>query len=269
MDRLSHQRLPIRRRLHPILVKTWLETQARFLIGLSAILMVCLGLIVWQEPLRIRLSGRLLAADAVAASLSYPEYVQRFLNAGAVQPLSQMIAVILAIGGLQRERETGTAALTLSLPFRRSELVAARAAVGLVQVAMLAAVPGVMLTAISPAVGEAYSLSQALGFWMLAAVTQGLVYSATLLISTVGTNQLTSLLVALLLLWAHSGVALLPALRPYSLSLRWIATGMGMPYVDPETSLLIYLPWLRLAVMAGLSLALIAVTARMTERQDY
>lgn len=269
MASLSRQRLPVWRRLRPILGKTWIETQTHFLIGLAAITVVCLALLLGQGVLRNRLSGRLVAADRVAVSLTYAEYVHRFVNAGAVQPLSQMIVVILAVGGLQRERENGTAALTLSLPLTRSELVGARAAIGLTQVVLLAGMPGVLTTVVAPAVGEVYPISQAIGFWILAAATQALIFCATLLVSALGTNQLTSLLVAWLLLWGHSGVALLPALRPYSVSLRWIATGMGMPYVDPATSLLIALPWLRLAVLASLSAALIVATARVTTRQDY
>ena len=104
--------------LRPLFTKTWLETRSRFLIGLVAVAGLCLALVLWQGPLRARLSlGTSRAVpDTVVATLAYAEYIHRFLYAGAVQPLGQLVALILAMGGLQRERETGTTALVSPRP---------------------------------------------------------------------------------------------------------------------------------------------------------
>lgn len=256
------------RRFRPILSKTWMETKAVFLLGLAAMFVVGLALIAWQDPLRVRLSGRSPSEGATMAFL-YSEYVHRFVLTGAVQPLTQMLAVILGVIGLEREREQGTVSLTLSLPFRRSELIAARVAVGFVQVTLLAAAPLALLVTCSPIVGRNYPLPQALGFWVLSAATQCVIFSGAMLLSTFGANQLTSVLIAWLLLWAHSAVSVLPALRSYGLGLRSIATGMGLPYVDQATGLLIAVPGYRLASLLLLSLVFIAITVKLTERRDY
>lgn len=255
-------------RFRPIVRKTWMETKTVFLLGLAAIFVVGLALIAWQDPLRVRLSGR-SSSGAATMALLYSEYIHRFVLAGAVQPLTQMLAVILGVIGLEREREQGTISLTLSLPFRRSELIAARVAAGFLQVTLLAAAPLALLVVCSPIVGQYYPLPHAIGFWVLSAVTQYLIFSGAMLLSTFGANQLTSMLIAWLLLWAHSAVAVLPALRAYGLGLRSIATGMGLPYVDQTTGLLIAVPGYRLASMLLLSLVFIAITVKLTERRDY
>lgn len=236
----SHLRVTKWEMLRPLFTKTWLETRSRFLIGLVAVAGLCLALVLWQGPLRARLSlGTSRAVpDTVVATLAYAEYIHRFLYAGAVQPLGQLVALILAMGGLQREREIGTTALTLALPVRRRDLVGARAVVGIVQVTVVALVPAVLIPILSPLVGESYSASQALGFFALWVPAHTIIFSAALLVSTVVPSQMTALLIAWLVLLAHSAVALIPALQPFKLSLGWIATGVGMSYFDPVTSLL-------------------------------
>lgn len=256
--------------LWPLLTKTWLETRSRFLIGVLAVAGLTLALVLSQDLLRTRLSGRAPAAVGAAfAALTYADYIHRFLYTGAVQPLGQLIALVLAMGGLQRERETGTTALTLALPVSRRELMGMRAAVGIAEVSVLALVPGVLIPAMSPLVGESYPVSQALGFAVLWIAAHTTIFSAALLVSTIVPSQMTALLVTWLLLLAHSAIALLPALQPFRLNLGWIATGVGMPYLNPTTSLLIGLPWDRLLVMGLLSFGLITAASRVTEHQDY
>lgn len=257
--------------LRPLVTKTWHETRSRFLIGVVAVAGLSLVLLFWQGTLRTQFSARLPAAavETAVAALTYGEYIHRFLYAGAVQPLGQLIALVLAMGGLQRERETGTTSLTLSLPVSRRELMGVRAAVGIIQVSAIALVPAILIPAVSPLVAESYPVSQALGFWVLWVVAHTTIFSAALLVSTIVPSQLTALMVTWLLLLAHSAVALLPALQPFRLNLGRIATGVGMPYFDSTTSLLIGLPWPRLAVMALLSVGLMAAASRVTERQDY
>lgn len=256
--------------LRPLVTKTWLETRSRFLIGVLAVAGLSLVLVFWQGTLRTRLSARPTAAvETAAATLTYGEYIHRFLYTGAVQPLGQLIALVLAMGGLQRERETATTSLTLALPVSRRELMGVRAGMGIIQVSAIALVPAVLIPAMSPLVVQSYPVSQALGFWVLWVAAHTTIFSAALLVSTIVPSQLTALMVAGLLLLAQSAVALLPALQPFRLNLGRIATGMGMPYFDSTTSLLIGLPWPRLAVMALLSLGLVAAASRVTERQDY
>ena len=251
--------------------KSWLETRGRFLIGLAAVCMLCIALISWQGSLRSRLELGSPQLDAVSAAsrMAYATYVHRFLQSGALQPLTQLLAILLAIGGLQRERETGTAALTLSLLLTRRDLVGIRAAVGVLQIALLALMPGLLIPAVSWIVGEFYPVPQALGFSLLSFATGVTIFSGALLVSTFLGGQLTAMLVAWLLLWLHTAVALLPTLRPWRLSLTWIASGAGMSYFNPETSFLIGVPWLHVSVLAVISAALVAAAARVTENQDY
>jgi hypothetical protein len=78
-----------------------------------------------------------------------------------------MLAPVLGFGGLQRERAHGSASFTLALPVSRLALIAARAAVGLLEILALALLPVILVPALSKFVGEAYPLSQALEFSLL------------------------------------------------------------------------------------------------------
>jgi hypothetical protein len=82
-------------------------------------------------------------------------------------------------------------------------------------------------------------------------------------------GQYTAFLVAWLLFLAQAMVAGLPQLRAYRLNIQWMTSGLGMPYFDPRTALIVGpLPWLRVSMMLVAAAMLCASAACVTERQD-
>lgn len=253
----------------PLLLKYWIESRSRFALSLAALFVVCAGLVAWQEPIRAQLLTRTSNSDEAEFLRSYSAYVHRFIYSGSAQPISLFFALVLGLGGLQRERELRTAGWTLALPVQRSQFVWARGVVGMSQIMLLALLPAVVIPLGSAIVGESYALGQAMAHTALWIATHGLVFAIALLLSTFIAGQLTALLVGALVLGGHAVIAALPALRPWRLNLSAIANGTGMPYLDPSTGLLTALPWTRLAVMSIIICLLIALAAQLTERQDF
>ena len=80
----------------------------------------------------------------------------------------------------------------------------------------------------------------------------------------------TAFLVVWVLFLAHAVIASARRLRPLRLNIQWVTGGLGMPYFDAQTALLVGpLPWARLLLMGTLSLIFVAVAAGITERQDF
>lgn len=151
--------------------KAWLETRWRFLIGLALLLMSACGVVV-AYPTVMKLMplvptetggelGRRIREAAELAS-SYRGYVwaqwfsQNLMNGWLI------FAVVLGTGGLLSQGTGGGALFTLSLPATRKHLVMVRAVTGLAELLVLAVVPSLVLMVISPAVGQHYSVIDAL-----------------------------------------------------------------------------------------------------------
>jgi ABC-type transport system involved in multi-copper enzyme maturation permease subunit len=244
--------------------KAWLESRARFLISAAALIGLCLALVFVQSTLRARL------ATTGAPLNTYAGYIHRVVYSGVARPLFAILALILGLGGLLREREQGTAAFTLALPVRRWRLVAARAAIGLVEVTAITLIPALVIPAVSPVVHQSYPFSQAIQFSVLWVAAGTILFATSFLLSTMLAGQYTAFLVAWILLVCHTLVAALRPLRIYRLNLNWMQSGAGMPYFDPRTGTLIGpLPWMRLSIVMLVSLILLAAAARITERQEY
>ena len=78
-----------------------------------------------------------------------------------------MLALLLGVGGLKRERDYGTSGFMLALPVSRFRLVSARAFIGIAEVALLAFLPALLIPALSPLEGQVYPWSQAFQFGLL------------------------------------------------------------------------------------------------------
>lgn len=176
--------------------KSWLETRWRFLIGFAILLLLACGIVV-QYPTVRRLMPM---ADSIAAAQTGTRLVRILRNAietqrdyrGFVwyqwvrQNLAQtwtLFAVLLGSGGLLA-RSSGSNLFTLSLPVRRSEFVRVRALTGFAELFALAVVPMLLLTVLSPAIGEHYGVGDALVHASCLAVGGALFYSLALLLST-------------------------------------------------------------------------------------
>src|SRR5262245_12692492 len=112
--------------------KAWRESRSRFLGGATIIGFFCLNFV--QRT-------RLDFPPPREPWLNYTTYVWRGIYDGPLVPMFVLLVLVLGLGGLRRELALGTAPFTLAIPISRARLVAARAVVGVLQVAMLSAIP--------------------------------------------------------------------------------------------------------------------------------
>jgi hypothetical protein len=129
--------------MNMLLYKAWLETRVRFLAGLAGVAIIC----IYNVGLHDHLVSMWLAFDLQHQLLSYPRrwlethdygwYLWHILYDEALQQTWALFAVVLAFGGLIREKTSGTVSFSLGLPIsRRRWLFTRLAAVGIESVAL-------------------------------------------------------------------------------------------------------------------------------------
>jgi hypothetical protein len=150
--------------------KAWLDTRWRCLAGLAVLLLSAMGTVFGYQLVSSRAldiptpqgSGMVAAAirEALELSRTFRGYV--WLNAFSqnLAQLGTLFAIILGSGGLRTEAR-GTL-YTLSLPFSRRALMTTRAASGLAELLAMTMVPALAIAVLAPAVGERYSILDAL-----------------------------------------------------------------------------------------------------------
>lgn len=175
--------------------KCWLDTRWRFLIGLCILLVSAAG-IVLVYPRAARLLAALPTVDTSdpigrriqqSAELmrSYRGYLfGQWFDQSALQQWT-LFAVLLGSGGLISSGSESAALFTLSLPLSRREIIGTRAVVGLAELAALALVPSLLIVVFSPAVGERYSVVDALVHGGCLLVAGSAFFNLALLLSTV------------------------------------------------------------------------------------
>jgi hypothetical protein len=179
-----------------------------------------------------------------------------------------LVAVVLGLGGLWRERAHDTIGFTLALPVHRVHHAVARAAVGLLEVAALALIPVAIVPACSALIGESYPLTQALGFALLWIAVGSAVFAISFLVSVLVRGDYVALAVAVFAMRLVPGaLAKLPGLA--SLDVHNIMTGRGMAYFDPRRAELIAAPWLAALATAAVAVAILALAIRITRRQRF
>src|SRR5689334_24111479 len=139
--------------------KAWRESRVRFLLTVSVWMFLCVGLMY---------RARAGFPPAGQPDLPYSAWVWGNIYGNMNPTVFIILAMILGLGGLQRERPVGSAPFTLSLPATRTHLIAVRAAVGLLQVILLSFIPAIVIPALSPSLArQSYPEVQALEFGLL------------------------------------------------------------------------------------------------------
>ena len=247
-----------------LLYKAWRESQARFLISALVLVGICAAVIVFEQSFRAQMH-----ADSAPLN-TYIGYIYRRIYGGFARGTFLMLALVLGLGGLQRERAHGSASFTLALPVSRFALMAARAVAGLLEILALALVPVILVPALSRFVGESYPLSQALEFSLLWVTIGSAVFAASFLASAVFTTEYTAMTVSFVAFLIYPLATRLPALRLYPLHIHYIMNGTGMAYFDSHTALLVGpFPWAILSAVAAIALGLIASATLITQHQDF
>jgi ABC-2 type transport system permease protein len=244
--------------------KAWRESQSRFLISALVLGGICAAVVLFEQMFRAQL-------HATSAPLNtYAGYVYHRIYAGFARGTFLILALVLGLGGLQRERAHGSAGFTLALPVSRLRLMAVRATVGLVEIVVLSLLPVVLVPGLSRFVGEAYPLSQALQFSLLWVCIGSAVFGAAFLASTFFVSEYTALAVSLIAFYMYPLAVRLRPLRFYPLHIHYIMNGTGMAYFDPRTDLLIGpLPWAILSAAGAIALGLIVSATLITQREDF
>src|SRR6185295_6443415 len=159
---------PLPRRIDMFWYKSWLDTRWRFLIGLAILALSACGA-VFGYPRAVRLLALVPNVDVggeigrrikESAELmrTYRGYIfSQWFAENLIQTWT-IFAVLLGSGGLLSSGSEGAALFTLSLPISRRAIVTARAAIGLVELFVLALVPSLLITLLSPAVGQSYGI---------------------------------------------------------------------------------------------------------------
>ena len=158
--------------------KAWIETRARFIAALLGITFVVVVGIYHYE------------------SVMDPPvlYNNRFISTmdRTVVGLWLLSVVLLAMGGLMREKAVGASSFTLALPVSRTRLLGIRIVMGTLQAIFAAVLPWVAILIITDSFGKPFPISQA-ALYLLLLLSGGLVYFAlSVLISTLIEGEYTA-----------------------------------------------------------------------------
>jgi hypothetical protein len=249
--------------------KSWLDTRWRFLIGF-AILALSACAVVFGYSRAVRLLELVPNADVggeigrrikESAELmrTYRGYVySQWFGQNLVQTWT-ILAVLLGSGGLVSSGPEGAALFTLSLPIARGAIVGARAATALTELLLLALIPSLLLTFLSPAIGQNYSIVDVLVHAVCVFVGGALFFHLALLLSTIFHDVWPPLLLTL-------AVALI-----VSLFEQVVGDGRGIYHVMSGDSYFRGggLPWLGLLLCAAGSAALFYAATTSLAKRDF
>jgi ABC-2 type transport system permease protein len=249
--------------------KAWLESRLRFLLGVAVIGAACAVAALFHSAIRAALATSTTPLNSDIA------YIYRVVYQGFVRTAFMMLAFILGLGGLLRERELGTSAFTLALPVTRLRLVTVRAAIGLIELAALAILPAIVFVALGPATHIQYPASQALRFAVLWLAAGSTLFGAAFLCSSLMGGEYTAFVVAWIVLFGHTVTTQYIRIRrpewsAYLFTVQEVMSGFRMTYFDAHTRLLVG-PFPRLIVIAvsAASLLMISTAVAYTDRRDF
>lgn len=248
--------------------KSWLETRWQFLIGL-AVLMLAVAGAVFGYPQVMKLMPMASTIDAsgeigrrikegVELAREYRGYIWSQLFRQNLTEMGTLFAVVLGSGG---PFSRGSELFTLSLPASRNRLLAIRAATGLAELLALAFVPVLLVPLLSPAVGQAYSMTSTLIHGTCFFIATAVFFSLAVLLSTSFSDMWRPLLIACsvaVVLWFFEQIV--RDLSRYSIftvmnAEEYFRTG--------------HLPWLGLLASAVASVGMLYGAAINIARRDF
>ncbi|KAA6459541.1 ABC transporter permease [Acidobacteria bacterium AB60] len=231
-----------------LLYKAWLESRARFLLGLLALAGLSAVFVLFNQDVRTVVTDH---------DMSYVEYIWRGIFKGQLRDIYVILTLLLGLGGLDRERSYGTAGHTLALPVSRWRLIAARGLTGIVETAVLAILPASLVPALSPFVHESYSWLLAFQFGALWTIGGTLIFAIGFLASVLVAGEYSAAVAALVFLFGYSITTDLPGMEHYLVDIHDVMNGSG-PH-DIST----------LAAISVTAAAMIWFGGLITSRKDY
>jgi ABC-2 type transport system permease protein len=243
--------------------KAWRESRVRFLLSAAVLVFLCLGLMQ---------RARTGFPPPERPDLPYSAWVWANIYGNLNPTVFVILVMILGLGGLQRERPIGTAPFTLTLPVTRVRLVFVRAAMGLIQVAVLSLIPVMLVPTLSPWIArQSYPVTQAFQFallfmiWGAVAFAVGFVWSSVFGGEFTGTALCVITPVVYRILVSNSS-----RLQDFP-AFNYASFMSGLPYIlSPVKDLIVKpLPWITFAGLAAVTIALITCAAGITHQQDF
>jgi len=243
--------------------KCWLESRTRFFV--VAVVIICV--LVWQ----ILDSQHRMGRFDRRPPLTFSQYVA-FVFAGGFQTIWVGSVLFLGLGGIVREAALGTAALTLTLPFRRRDWMGVRATLGLLQAGALAFIPVAVIPICSLVVHRSYPPWEALKF-------SGLLFAGGYLFFFLGFFW-SALLGSELSGLAAAGVSLLLVFAAQDYLYRWFpsfnfpnfnmsAFLSGGDLVNRTTGFLEAWPWAALVKCFACAVFLFWASVEIVDRRDF
>jgi hypothetical protein len=249
--------------------KAFLDTRGRFLIGL-VVLPCAAMLMVLAYPRLIALLPTVSGIDttgaigkqigeAIELSRDYRGYVWSQWFRQTPTSTGALFAALLGTGGLVSA--SGGTLFMLSLPASRMQLMAVRAGSGLAQWLVLALVSSLAIPLASPAIGETYQVGAALVYGLCLFVGGAVIFSLSLLLSTVFGDLWRPWLIALAIVMP---IAFIEQIAARSSTVGLSAVMTGAPYFRTGQ-----LPWVGLMLAAAVSAALLYLAALSFARRDF
>jgi ABC-type transport system involved in multi-copper enzyme maturation permease subunit len=244
-----------------LIYKAWLETRWRFWAGLALLVAISIYTVA-RAPNIIQAREQFRPGEHIM----YAQYIFILLYKGYLQTLWILAAVMLGMGGLWREKSSGVAALTLSLPVSRRRLVLVRSAVGAAEAIVLAVIPTILIWGLSLLYGNSYPLRDALLHSALM-IGGGLIfYGCGVLLSHLMQGEFSTPTLGLsmcLVLFIVFHVLRLESINPFDLM-------SGKHHLDPNTFLLRGdLPLPLLGVYLAVTATTIFIAVKISERRDF
>ena len=221
--------------------KAWRESRMRFLLSACAIAMMCLVYTIFHERLYPGV------VHEHASVHSYTQYIHWTIFGGVVRALLQLSCLLLGLGGC----------------------AAQLAALAIVQVIVLAAIPSLIVTAASHAVGQQLPLDYAARFIPLWIAGGVFTFAISFVASVLFSSEYVSLAVAYLTYIFYLAAARYPALSRFHLHVADLMSGFFPQYLDRATML-----WTNTYALSPIvcffvaGLLLIGVGGVVTSRQD-
>jgi ABC-type transport system involved in multi-copper enzyme maturation permease subunit len=251
--------------------KSWLDTRWRFLIGLGLLMIVACGTLFDYVATRqlMPLAGSINATgeigrrikEAVELGREYRGFVWLQWFRQNLSQMGTLFAVLLGSGGLLSRASGGGALYMLSLPASRNRLAGVRAATGLAEFLVLVVVPSLLIPLFSPAIGQRYSIVDALVHSGCLFVAGAVFFSLAFLLSTVFGDPWRPLLLACFVALAlAASEATIQGFSRFGI----FHVMSGEVYFRSGQ-----LPWLGLLASTALSAALLYGATRNLARQDF
>lgn len=243
--------------------KAWRESRWRFLLSAAVLTLMCLIYTLFQNRLYPSI------AHATPRVQNYIQYIHWTIFGGSTRGMLQLSCLLLGLGGLQRDRKQNSLGFTLALPVSRFSLIASRAAVGMLQVVVLAAIPSLLVPEASHVVGQQLPLDYAIRFvplWIMGGI---FTYAISFLASVLFSSEYVSLAVAYLSYIFYLAATRYPSLRRFPLHVADFMSGLFPHYLDRTTMLWSHTyALIPIAGFLAVAFGLFALSGVVSARQD-